>query len=83
MLQLEGRIDNLILGAIYAQQYGIYLLADRNLELVIWLSMMCWNGEECPPEKSLIVFIILFILQDLLAKDQLLDLMEQGDIECH
>ena len=45
--------------------------------------MMCWNGEECPPEKSLIVFIILFILQDLLAKDQLLDLMEQGDIECH
>lgn len=40
----------------------------------------------CPSEKSLIVFIILFILQDLLAKDQLLDLMEQGDsrllIEC-
>ena len=41
----------------------------------------------CPSENSLIVFIILFILQDLLAKDQLLDLMEQGDsrllIECH
>ena len=41
----------------------------------------------CPLEKSLIVFIILFISQDLLAKDQLLNLMEQGDsrllIECH